>query len=41
MSSLIRQALDQIKEVKNKEGGISGVPSGFQELDDYIRMAKI
>ena len=33
MSSLIRQALDQIEEVKNKEGGISGVPSGFQELD--------
>ena len=33
MSSLIRQALDQIEEVKNKEGGISGVPSGFQNLD--------
>ena len=33
MSSLIRQALDQIEEVKNKEGGISGVPSGFQDLD--------
>ena len=32
MSSLIRQALDQIEEVKNKEGGISGVPSGFQEF---------
>jgi len=33
MSSLIRQALDQIEEVKNKEGGINGVPSGFQDLD--------
>lgn len=33
MSSLIRQALHQIEEVKNKEGGISGVPSGFQDLD--------
>ena len=33
MSSLIRQALHQIEEVKNKEGGIIGVPSGFQDLD--------
>jgi len=33
MSSLIRNALEQIEEVKNKEGGISGVPSGFQDLD--------
>ena len=33
MSSLIRKALNQIEEVKNKEGGINGVPSGFQDLD--------
>lgn len=33
MSTLIRQALDQIEEIKNKEDGLSGVPSGFTELD--------
>lgn len=33
MSSLIRQALDQIEEIKNKEEGLSGVPSGFADLD--------
>ena len=42
MSSLIKQALDQIEEVKNKEGGVSGVPSGFQRFgQSYIRVAKI
>jgi replicative DNA helicase len=33
MSSLIRQALTQIEEIKNKEEGLSGVPSGFADLD--------
>ncbi len=33
MSTLIRQALEQIEEIKNKEDGLSGVPSGFSDLD--------
>jgi len=33
MSSLIREALVQIEEIKNKEDGLSGIPSGFAELD--------
>ncbi|MEJ6793474.1 MAG: replicative DNA helicase [Flavobacteriales bacterium] len=33
MSSLIREALVQIEEIKNKDDGLSGVPSGFAELD--------
>ncbi len=33
MSTLILQALNQIEEIKNKEDGLSGVPSGFSELD--------
>ena len=33
MSSLIKQALVQIEEIKNKEDGLSGVPSGFSDLD--------
>lgn len=33
MSTLIRQALDQIEEIKNKEDGLSGIPSGFTDLD--------
>ena len=32
MSTLILQALNQIEEIKNKEDGLSGVPSGFSEL---------
>ena len=33
MSTLIHQALLQIEEIKNKEDGLSGIPSGFSELD--------
>ena len=33
MSTLILQALNQIEEIKNKEDGLNGVPSGFSELD--------
>jgi len=33
MSTLIRQALEQIEEIKNKEDGLSGIPSGFTDLD--------
>ncbi|MDG1189062.1 MAG: replicative DNA helicase [Flavobacteriales bacterium] len=33
MSTLIRQALEQIEEIKNKEDGLSGIPSGFADLD--------
>ena len=33
MSSLIRQALEQIEDIKNKDDGLSGVPSGFTDLD--------
>ena len=33
MSTLIRQALEQIEEIKNKEDGLSGIPSGFSDLD--------
>jgi replicative DNA helicase len=33
MSTLIRQALEQIEEIKNKEDGLSGIPSGFSSLD--------
>ena len=33
MSTLIRHALVQIEEIKNKEDGLSGIPSGFSDLD--------
>lgn len=33
MSTLIRLALDQIEDIKNKDEGMSGVPSGFADLD--------
>tara|TARA_B100000963_G_scaffold247946_1_gene217060 strand:- start:3252 stop:4718 length:1467 start_codon:yes stop_codon:yes gene_type:complete len=33
MSTLILQALNQIEEIKNKEDGLIGVPSGFSDLD--------
>ena len=33
MSTLIRQALEKIEEVKNKQDGLSGIPSGFSDLD--------
>ena len=33
MSTLIRLALDQIEDIKNKDEGMSGVPSGFPDLD--------
>lgn len=33
MSTLIRQALEKIEEVKNKQDGLSGIPSGFTDLD--------
>lgn len=33
MSSLVKQALSEIEEASNKDGGITGVPTGFTELD--------
>lgn len=33
MSTLIRQALEKIEDVKNKQDGLSGIPSGFTDLD--------
>lgn len=33
MRSLIREAIRQIETAKNQEGHISGIPSGFTELD--------
>ena len=33
MSDLIKLSLKNIEELKNKEGGLSGVPSGFSKLD--------
>ena len=33
MSTLIKQAIDQIEIAKNQKDGVSGVPSGFTELD--------
>jgi len=33
MSSLMREALEQIQEVMNTEEGLSGIPSGFKDLD--------
>ena len=33
MHSLVKEAIKQIEAAKNQEGNISGVPSGFTELD--------
>ena len=33
MSELISSAINNIEELKNKEDGLSGVPSGFSQLD--------
>jgi replicative DNA helicase len=33
MSDLIKGAIDQIESAKNKTGGVSGVPTGFVNLD--------
>jgi replicative DNA helicase len=33
MSSLMREALEQIQDVMNTDEGVSGVPSGFKDLD--------
>lgn len=33
MSDLIKDAIDQIESAKNKTGGVSGVPTGFVQLD--------
>lgn len=33
MHALIREAISEIEEVKKHSGGLSGVPSGFPELD--------
>ncbi len=33
MGSLASKALKQLEELKNKEGGLTGVPTGFTELD--------
>ncbi|MDA0973822.1 MAG: replicative DNA helicase [Bacteroidetes bacterium] len=33
MSSLMREALENIEEVMNSDEGVSGVPSGFRDLD--------
>ncbi len=33
MSELIQGAIDQIESAKNKTGGVSGIPTGFVQLD--------
>lgn len=33
MASLIMEALDRIKDIRNSDSDLSGVPSGFSELD--------
>lgn len=33
MSQLVSQALNEVQEASKKEGGITGVPTGFSELD--------
>lgn len=33
MSSIMRQALEDIDSARNQEGGVSGVPTGFADLD--------
>ncbi len=33
MSSLIREAIEQIENAKQHEGGVVGIPSGFTDLD--------
>ena len=33
MSTVMRQALDDIEAARNNEDGVSGVPSGFHDLD--------
>ena len=33
MSSVIRQAIEEIEAAAKSEGGLSGVPTGFQDLD--------
>lgn len=33
MSTLVKKAIDQIQEAGKNDGGISGVPSGFRDLD--------
>lgn len=33
MSTLVKQALEQVEEAASKDGGVTGVPTGFTELD--------
>ncbi len=33
MGTLVKKALDEVEEAASKDGGITGVPSGFVELD--------
>jgi replicative DNA helicase len=33
MSTLLKKALEQVEEAASKDGGVTGVPSGFTELD--------
>ena len=33
MSTLVKKALEQVEEAASKEGGVTGVPTGFTELD--------
>ena len=33
MSSIMRQALETIDNARNQEGGVSGVSTGFVDLD--------
>ena len=33
MSTLVKKALEQVEEAASKDGGITGVPTGFNELD--------
>lgn len=35
MNSLIQKSIQQLEELKNKEDGLTGVPSGFTALDSF------
>ena len=40
MSDLIQLSLKNIEDLKNKEDGLSGVPSGFSKLDNVTSGCK-
>ena len=38
MSDLIQLSFKNIEDLKNKEDGLSGVPSGFSKLDNVVHL---